>query len=279
MPVLTNLTCERLQSLDSLHAIEQSAANPASPPTPEDDDAATFARTRLHFTPDAQQTLVLNSTAKRGILNCCRQWGKSTVGAAKAVHRALTQPKSLILVSGPTERQSAEFVRKAADMLVLLKIKPRGDGDNPISLLLPNGSRIVGLPGTEATVRGFSGPSLILIDEASRVEQKMYKALRPMLAVNNGDLWLISTPFGRQGFFYESWEHGGPDWYRVSVPATECPRIHASFLDQERGELGPTWFAQEYLCEFADNGAQMFSRTLVENAFDDTISPLDVSDV
>jgi hypothetical protein len=35
----------------------------------------------------------------------------------------------------------------------------RGDGDNGISLLLPNGSRIVGLPGTEATVRGFSAVS------------------------------------------------------------------------------------------------------------------------
>ena len=62
----------------------------------------------------------------------------------------------------------------------------RGDGDNAISLLLPNGSRIVGLPGTEATVRGFSAVSLMLIDEAARVADEMYKALRPMLAVSGG---------------------------------------------------------------------------------------------
>ena len=64
-----------------------------------------------------------------------------------------------------------------------LGIRPRGDGDNAISLQLPNGSRIVGLPGKEATVRGFSAVSLLLIDEAARVEDAMYKALRPMLAV------------------------------------------------------------------------------------------------
>jgi hypothetical protein len=242
-------------------------------------DGAGFARSRLGFMPDAQQELVLNSEAKRGILNCSRQWGKSTVAAAKAVHRAFTRPGSLVLVSSPTERQSAEFLRKAGDMMLRLNLKPRGDGDNSISLLFPNGSRIVGLPGTEATVRGFSGASLILIDEASRVEESMYKALRPMLAVNDGDLWLMSTPFGRQGFFYESWEHGGPGWLRVAVPATECPRIAASFLEQERGELGPLWFAQEYLCEFVDNGYEMFSREMVESAFDENISPLDVSDV
>ena len=47
-------------------------------------DAVTFARTRLGFLPDAQQMEVLQSDAKRGILNCSRQWGKSTVAAAKA---------------------------------------------------------------------------------------------------------------------------------------------------------------------------------------------------
>ena len=80
-----------------------------------------------------------------------------------------------------------------------LRITPRGDGDNETSLLLPNGSRIVGLPGMEATVRGFSAVSLMLIDEASRVDDAMYKALRPMLAVGQGDLWLMSTPCGKRG--------------------------------------------------------------------------------
>ena len=88
-------------------------------------------------------------------------------------------------------------------MVRKLGIRPRGDGDNEISLLFPNGSRIVGLPGTEGTVRGFSAVSLMLIDEASRVDDAMYKALRPMLAVGGGDLWLMSTPCGKRGFFYD----------------------------------------------------------------------------
>ena len=41
---------------------------------------------------------------------------------------------------------------------------------------LPNGSRIVGLPGKEANIRGYSA-NLLIIDEASRVPDDLYKAL------------------------------------------------------------------------------------------------------
>lgn len=237
-------------------------------------DEAEFARRRLGFEPDERQSEVLRSERRRGILNCSRQWGKSTVAAAKAVQRAYTRAGSLVLVASPSERQSGEFLRKAAGMTRKLGIVPKGDGDNPMSIALPNGSRIVGLPGTEGTVRGFSAVSLLLIDEAARVEEEMYHALRPMLAVGGGELWLMSTPWTKRGFFYETWEYGGPDWHRVRVPATECVRIEAGFLEEERGVLGAAVFAREYLCEFLDGGGGVFDRALVEAALDDTIEPL-----
>ena len=138
---------------------------------------------------------------------------------------------------------------------------------------MPNGSRIVGLPGTAATVRGYSNVSMLVIDEAAGVPDDLYKALRPMLAVSDGDLWLMSTPYGKRGFFYESWAHGGPGWARITVPATECSRIQPDFLEEERRELGHVWFRQEYLCEFVDNGCALFDRDLVESAFDEGVEP------
>jgi hypothetical protein len=253
-------------------------ANPADPhPPAEIHDAVAFARQRLGFHPDALQESVLASTAARGILNCTRQWGKSTVAAIKAVHRAFTHPGSLVVVASPSERQSGEFVRKAAEMLAKLGIRPRGDGHNSISLLLPNKSRIVGLPGVDGAVRGFSAVSLMLIDEASRMRDGMYKALRPMLAVGGGDLWLLSTPAGKQGFFYHAWEHEGDRWFRVKAPVTECPRIEAEFVEEERSSLGAAWFRQEYLCEFIDGGAGLIDRDVVERALTDEVGPLKIS--
>lgn len=173
------------------------------------------------------------------------------------------------MVASPTERQSGEFLSKAEALLARTGVRPRGDGKNPLSLLLQNGSRIVGLPGTEGTVRGFSSVSLMVIDEAARVPDEVYKALRPMLAVEDGDLWLLSTPAGKQGFFYENWEHGGEEWERVTVRATECPRIRKEFLEEERQQMGNTWFEQEYLCEFVDSGRNLFRREVVRAALED----------
>ena len=202
------------------------------------ESAADWVGEKLRFRPDAQQARVLVSETKRGILNCTRQWGKSTVAAAKAVHHGWTEGGSLTVVVSPSARQSGELVRKAAGFARRLGMKAKGDGDNEISVQFPNGSRIVGLPGAEATVRGFSAVSLLLVDEASRVSDELYKALRPMLAVSQGALWLMSTPFGKRGFFYDAWTQGAGDWERIQVTAAECPRIPADFLREERKAMG-----------------------------------------
>src|SRR3954465_2893249 len=144
------------------------AAEPSRPvqaagaPTP-DSDLVEFLRTPLGIEPDAQQTEMLRARGNQVLLNCSRQWGKSTMAAAMAVHRAYTEPGCLVIVASPTDRQSGELLRKASEMLAQLDIRPRGDGTNKASLLFPNGSRIVALPGTERTVRGFSKVSLLMI--------------------------------------------------------------------------------------------------------------------
>ena len=236
----------------------------------EPESVVEFARSRLGFEPDERQRELLGAGVKRGMVNCTRQWGKSTVAAVMAVHRAFFQPKSLVVVACPTEKQSAELVWKARDFAIQLGVARRGDGSNRISLRFPNGSRIVGIPGREATLRGYSAVSLLIIDEASRVEDRVYKALRPMLAVGEGDLWLLSTPFGKRGFFYENWTgEESEEWVRVAVPATECSRIPSEFLAAERKQLGDMWFRQEYMCEFIDDERQVFDSDLVLGALED----------
>jgi len=237
-------------------------------------DPVEFVRSRLGFSPDPKQEVLLRGRVRRGLLNCSRQWGKSTVTAAKAVHRAYAVPDRLVVVLSPTARQSGEFLRKAAGFARRLGMRVRGDGDNEISIQFPGGSRIVGLPGTEGTVRGFSAVSLMLIDEAARVSDDLYKAVRPMLAVGDGDLWLMSTPYGQRGFFYDEWANGGDRWERVSVPASECARIPASFLEEERASMGDRWFRQEYCCEFVGEEGCLFDAELIRRAINYDLEPL-----
>lgn len=242
--------------------------------TPSAADGNEFARRMLGFEPDAKQQSILTGEHYRLLLNCTRQWGKSTVTAAKAVHRAWSRAGSLTLVVSPSERQSREFLRKAKEFVTRLGIKPRGDGDNEISALFPNGSRIVGVPGKESRIRGFSAVSLLIIDEAAWVSDEQYLAVQPMLATVDGDLWLLSTPWGQRGFFWNAWSRGGDRWTRVSVPAAACPRISARFLESQRKEMGDAMFRREYQCEFMDANDAVFSREALMRAIGNDVRSL-----
>jgi len=235
-------------------------------------DPVAFARA-AGIDPDPWQAGVLRSSANQELLLCSRQSGKSTITAALATHVALFQPGSLVLLFAPGQRQSFELFRKVAQFYrVAGQIEP--DALSAQRLELPNGSRVVALPGSAATVRGYSAPQLVIFDEAAFTEDELAYAVRPMLATSGGKLVAMSTPFGQRGFFHDWWTNGGPDWRRTMVRATDCPRISPAFLDQERRTLPAHRFASEYLCEFSDTDAQLFGSALVARAFTDDIPPL-----
>jgi hypothetical protein len=237
-------------------------------------DPVLWARDCLNIIPDTWQEGALRSASKRLILNCSRQSGKSTTASILALHRAMYYPKSLILLISPSLRQSGELFRKVTDHLNLLIAKPVKTEDNRLSLTLLNGSRIVSLPSSEATIRGFSGASLIIEDEAARVSDELYYAIRPMLATSGGRFILMSTPFGKRGHFYEAWENGGDLWERITIPASACPRISKEFLAEERATLGDWWFTQEYDCRFVQTTDQVFDYKAVMQALSTDVKPL-----
>lgn len=198
---------------------------------------------------DPWQREVLRSDRRQLLLNCCRQAGKSTVVSALALHHALFQPGSLTLIVSPGERQSAETFKKVRDNYRALGRPIQALHETQRRLELANASRILCLPGVEGTIRCYS-PTLIIIDEAARVPNDLYRAIRPMLAVSRGRLVALSTPFGQRGWFYDEWHGGGP-WQRVCVTWRQCPRISAEFIAEEERAMGRAWVAQEYECSFA----------------------------
>jgi hypothetical protein len=237
-------------------------------------DPVAFAVDALGFKPDDWQARVLRWNGKRLLLNCSRQSGKSTTTAIVALHRALYVPDALVLLVSPSERQSRELFIKVVDFMHRLDVQPDLIEDNKLSLRMAHGARVVSLPGKEATIRGYSGATLIIEDESSRVPDELYYAIRPMLAVSGGQLILMSTPYGKRGHFHKEWTAGGDEWQRIEVKATECPRITTEFLQSERRALGDYFFAQEYGCEFRDTVDQIFPSDLIQAAVTSEVKPL-----
>lgn len=253
--------------------------------------------TSLGWMPHPWQQHVLSSDSRRIMLNCNRQAGKSTVTAAIAWQHAKYNPNSLILLFAPTERQTKELMEKIMEFakldpeLVLVE-------DAVTSKRLANGSRIVALPGSERNIRGFSGPDVIVLDEASRIPDELYRAVRPMMAMANTKLIAMSTPFGKRGWWYDEWK-GSPRWekYHVKAPveivglnelrpavdeaewslrraeegvvAYYSPRHYDfDFMLDEFESMPDWWFRQEYLGEFMEAEDAVFRVSDIDAAFD-----------
>jgi hypothetical protein len=231
---------------------------------------------RAGIVPDQWQSDLLRSDAKEMILLCSRQSGKSTISSVLGLHTAIYQPNSLVLLLSPSLRQSQELFRKLKDCYnaVASDALPKIIEESALRLEFENGSRVVALPGSEQTVRGFSAVSLLILDEASVIEDALYQSLRPMLATSNGRIILLSTPRGKRGFFFDVWSGGNDDWHRTRITATECPRISASWLENERQTIPDFWFRQEFLCEFVETSDQLFSFADINSSLDFSIEPL-----
>jgi hypothetical protein len=222
---------------------------------------------------DPWQARLIDDPPRRLLCCCGRQVGKSTAAAVCALNAVIYQAPATVVMVSPSQRQSVELFRTFHAMWARLPGRPAAEYETLQRLELANGSRILSLPGSERTVRGLASVDLIVIDEAARVDDDLLAATRPMLAVSNGSLFALTTPAGKRGWFYEAWMRG-IGWSRISIKSTECPRISQEFLDQEREQLGPLLFAQEYLCEFHDEVGSAFLAELIAAAFTRDFPPL-----
>src|SRR5262245_55319973 len=150
------------------------------------------------ITPDPWQQEFLLSNDREILLNCCRGAGKSRTTSARAVHTALFRPKSLTLLISRSQRQAKEIMRYCKQGLKAVgwPIPPIKENEHEVEL--QNGSRLVALPGNEATIRTYQGVTDLILDEASRIPDDLYASVSPMVAISKGRTVALSTPFGQR---------------------------------------------------------------------------------
>ena len=257
-----------------VHPFRRKPAPPTEPsppplPDPKPLPPSVWAARHLNFIADPKQAAILDCADPRVILLTARQVGKSTIAALRALYIAVHQPRSLIFMVAPIQTQAGEILEKLKSFAAELGFALRGDGNNPRSLRLPNGSRIVARSSVARSVRGFSQAALIIIDEAAFVDAEAYRALSPILAVSRGHLWALSTPYGHNNLFAELWHDTTNQWTRFQIRAAECPRLTPEFLAAELQLHGELSFAQEYDCRFVSHGLQLLTSQQVTAALVD----------
>jgi phage terminase large subunit len=226
------------------------------------------------YTLDAWQADLLRSDAKRVLMLCARQTGKSLMCALMAITTAIMTPGALILLVSPSLRQSSELFRTLMGIYRRLSNVPTVVNESVLRLELSNGSRVVALPGEGDRLRSYSGVDLIVVDEAARCGEDLIQSLRPMMATNPEARFVaVSTPKGLNNWWFQVW-HGSENWHRVRVAATDCLRISAEFLEEEKRELGEVRFSEEYELAFVEDGAQLIKTEFFNRAITDEVTAL-----
>jgi phage terminase large subunit-like protein len=127
------------------------------------------------------QEQLFKSRAGMVLLNCSRQAGKSTCVAFLALLEALTIQEHLVLIVSPSARQSRLLLRKVRDFMLRMPLKAVQRAQaSAEQVVFANLSKIVALPCKEETIRGYSSVGLLIIDEAARVPDELYHAVRPI---------------------------------------------------------------------------------------------------
>jgi len=195
-----------------------------------------------------------------------RQIGKSTVISVKAGEKAVKNPNMNIMVIASVERQAQLLFEKILDYVYRNYknyISKGKDRPTKHKLKLKNGSVIHCLPTGESGygIRGFT-IDLLIADEAAFIPEAVWTAVTPMLAATGGDTILLSTPFGRDGYYYRCFSD--PKFTSFHRSSEDCPRIDKEFLAHEKEWMTDLQYAQEYLGEFVDKLRQFFSDGLLE---------------
>lgn len=229
-----------------------------------------WAETALGFIPDPKQKTVLDQDAHRLILCCSRQWGKTTVVALKALHTAIHQPKTEIVVISKSLKQAGLLIAKVRECAATLGLPRKRVLGHEHSLELPNGSKLYAIANRENSARGYTA-SIVIVDEAAVIADEVIGIATPTLARTNGKLWLLSTPNGETGLFYNIWhDEKLTGWFRMKATIEDCPYASEEFIEEQR-RLFPATFRQEFYCEFTPAKGRLLSRARIEAMVDPTL--------
>lgn len=213
------------------------------------------------------------------IANICRQAGKSFMLALEACLEAVETGSSQVLLSAG-ERQSKELMAKCKLHLEAMKIAASDIAEDffadtrcrQLSIDLPNGARIIGLPANPDTARGFTAD--VYLDEFAfhKDSDRIWQALFPTIS-RGYKLRISSTPQGRSNRFYHLFT-GDNNFSRhlVDIHRAVADGVPHNIDELKSGIDDEDAWQQEYLCQFVDEATAFLTYDLIAGCEDPTLS-------
>ena len=187
-----------------------------------------------------------------------RQTGKSTTIGALA-YDDVTRGKTCLLAA-PSQRQSQELLRRIVVFLQADPVPPKLIRSSLSEIETSGGGRVISIPATDQA-RGFTADTIVL-DEAAWLDDTAISALLPMRKTD-GRVLMMSTPYGREGFFYDIWS--AAKTRRIFARSVDIPRLREK-VAYDRRFMSEIRFRAEHLCEFLGSGLPLISLDVLDTA-------------
>ncbi|MEN6581791.1 MAG: terminase family protein [Armatimonadota bacterium] len=224
--------------------------------------------------PHETQKLWLENGAKTKVAACGRRWGKTESAAVDAAAMAILQPGCVQIIVSPTYDQS-RLIFSSVENLIMQSPATRNLAKvvkTPYPRLTIGGSVIMARTVDEdgRNLRGHNADRVI-VDEAAYVRDSVVQeVIAPMLADRNGQLVMISTPFGKNHFYRAfikgTGSSGSKRYASFTFPSWSNPHISREYIEQQRTELSARQFAVEYEARFLDDQSGVFPWNDIEAA-------------
>lgn len=221
--------------------------------------------------------------------------GKTLSTAVKSIHFAMfptlynAEVKNVrhaeVLIVAPTQWQAnimLDTIKNLIQRSNLLKQFIKRENREMIEMIWLSGkgttkifTRAAGEHGE--SLRGYR-PNVLIADEAAFIRDEVFVAVVPRIGAQQGSVWLVSTPFGKRGYFYRACESAwkGERWKEFHVKSYENPLIASDkdFLAEVK-LVTKDQYTQEIEGEFIEEADALIPMALITNAIRDYRIPAD----
>jgi hypothetical protein len=167
----------------------------------------------------------------------------------------------ILIIAGTREKTTQTVMLRLKQLFGNIRGTVQDDGSN-LNILLKNGTEIEGKPSNSEAIRGETKIKAVVVDEAAHFklvdDSVVLDAIEPILHTNKSDIFLVSTPRGQRGFFYEI-DKSENDYKKLHYDYTNA--IGWIYSEKEMAEeLKRTDIDvdQEYRCQFTSARSSIF---------------------
>lgn len=224
------------------------------------------------FHPYAHQRAVIDALGKSKcsyktvVVKSSRQKGKSFMIANILLYFALNWNKTKNICVSPTLKQAKNIYKTIMDAIEKTGIVKNSNAtDLEITFINRSIIRFLSAEMGES-LRGYTVTGILCIDECCYISDDVFNTIKPWVDYNKSPILMVSTPYVKQGFFWQYYNYGlegvnkviTVDWCDPKFKKEMDKILPPERLEEYRKTMPANKFKSEYLGEWLDDDGTVF---------------------